>query len=44
MRRLTLLVTAIGVVLLLAGGVALAATFDGTAAADTFTGTRVPTT
>ena len=38
-RRLTLLITAVGVVLLLVSGVALAATFDGTPAADTFVGT-----
>ena len=39
MRRATLLVTAIGVVMLLASGVALAATFDGTPGPDTFVGT-----
>jgi hypothetical protein len=38
-RRATLLVTAIGVVMLLASGVALAATFDGTPGPDTFVGT-----
>jgi len=38
-RRATLLVTAIGVVMLLVSGVALAATFDGTPGPDTFVGT-----
>ena len=41
-RRLTVLVTAIGVALLLASGVALAATFDGTDGNDTFVGTDGP--
>jgi hypothetical protein len=39
MRRVTLLVTAIGVAMLLASGVDLAATFDGTPGPDTFVGT-----
>ena len=42
MRRVTLFVTAIGVALMLASRVALAATFDGTPAADTFVGTQGP--
>ena len=41
-RRITLLATAIGVAMLLASGVALAATFDGTDGPDTFVGTDGP--
>jgi hypothetical protein len=39
-RRATLWVTAIGVAILLASGVALVATFDGTPRPDTFVGSR----
>src|SRR5918997_2256595 len=42
MRRVTLLVSAIGVVMLLICGVALAAEFDGTPEADTIVGTPNP--
>src|SRR5918997_869105 len=42
MRRVTLLVSAIGVVVLLVCGVALAAEFDGTPEADTIVGTPNP--
>jgi Ca2+-binding RTX toxin-like protein len=41
-RRATLFVTAIGVAMLLASGVALAATFVGTDGDDTFVGTDGP--
>ncbi|MBA3636391.1 MAG: hypothetical protein M3Q62_00535 [Actinomycetota bacterium] len=44
MKRVTLLVTVVGVAILLASGVALAATFDGTLGPDIFVGTPVPTT
>ena len=42
MKRVTLLVAAVGVAMLLASGVALAATFDGTPGPDTFVGTDRP--
>ena len=42
MKRVTLLVTVVGVAILLASGVALAATFDGTPDPDIFVGTPGP--
>jgi Ca2+-binding RTX toxin-like protein len=41
-RRVTLLITAMGVAMLLASGVALAVTFDGTDRDDMFVGTDGP--